>query len=65
MMKNTTFEKVADGVFINNDPEGLAAFKARKNRNKKVDEMSDDINTLKEELAEIKDALKILIQNRM
>lgn len=65
MNNHSNFEKVSDGVFVNTDEAGLLAYKARKKRNKMVDEMSDDINTLKEELAEIKDALKILIQNRM
>ena len=44
------------------DKEGLAQYRARKKQDSKVDEITSDINSLKSELSEIKEALKILIE---
>lgn len=44
------------------DKEGLTQYKARKKQDSKVDEITSDINSLKSELSEIKEALKILIE---
>lgn len=62
MSANTKFREVASGVFINTDKEGLAQYKARKKQDSKVDAITSDINSLKSELTEIKEALKILIE---
>lgn len=56
------FKQVYDGVFINTDMEGLAQYKIKKKQARRVDEISDDINSLKSELTEIKEALKFLIE---
>lgn len=50
--------KVRDGVLINTDNSSLAAYKNKKKRDKRVDEMQEDIQTLKNDLQEIKDLLK-------
>lgn len=59
---NTKFKEITPGVFINTDTDGLTQYKARKRQNAKVDEITSDINSLKSELTEIKEALKILIE---
>jgi hypothetical protein len=56
------YEEAASGVYINSDAEGLAQYKAKKQQSKRVEEISSDINSLKSELTEIKEALKFLIE---
>jgi len=62
MSTNTKFREVGSGVFINMDKEGLTQYKEKKKQDSKVDEITSDINSLKSELSEIKEALKILIE---
>lgn len=50
--------KVREGVLINTDNNSLAAYKNKKKRDRRVDEMQEDIQTLKNDLEEIKDLLK-------
>ena len=50
--------KVREGVLINTDNNSLAAYKNKKKRDKRVDEMQEDIQTLKNDLQEIKDLLR-------
>lgn len=50
------------GALINVDNDGLAAYRAERNRNKQISKVTDDINSLKSELFEIKEALKLLIE---
>ena len=50
--------KVREGVLINTDNNSLAAYKNKKKRDRRVDEMQEDIETLKNDLEEIKDLLK-------
>ena len=50
--------KVRDGILINTDNNSLAAYKNKKKRDMRVDEMQEDIQTLKNDLQEIKDLLK-------
>lgn len=57
-----TYKQLQPGVFVNSDREGLAQYKQRKNQSKRVDEICSDINSLKSELTEIKEALKFLIE---
>jgi hypothetical protein len=54
----------ASNALLSNDAEGLAAYKARKNQSRKLDEVCDDINSLKEDLALIKDAIQVILKNR-
>ena len=50
--------KVREGVLINTDNKGLAAYKNKKRREQNIDKMQEDINVLKDDLQEIKDLLK-------
>lgn len=54
----------ATNSLLSNDHDGLAAYKARKNQSRKLDEVCDDINSLKEDLALIKDAIQVILKNR-
>jgi hypothetical protein len=50
--------KVREGVLINTDNNSLAAYKNKKRRDRRVDEMQEDIQSLKNDLQEIKDLLR-------
>jgi hypothetical protein len=50
--------KVRDGVLINTDNSSLSAYKNKKRREVMIDHMHSDMQTMKEELQEIKDLLK-------
>jgi hypothetical protein len=50
--------KVREGVLINTDNNALAAYKNKKQRERNIDIMQEDIQTLKSDLQEIKDLLK-------
>lgn len=50
--------KVSEGVLINTDNTSLSAYKNKKRREAMIDDMRDDMQTMKEELQEIKDLLK-------
>ena len=45
--------KVRDGVLINTDNTSLNAYKNKKKREQMVDDMCDDMQTMKQELQEI------------
>lgn len=50
--------KVSEGVLINTDNTSLSAYKNKKRRELMIDDMRNDMQTMKEELQEIKDLLK-------
>lgn len=50
--------KVSEGVLINTDNTSLSAYKNKKRREVMIDDMRNDMQTMKEELQEIKDLLK-------
>ena len=52
----------ATGALLCVDNNGLAAYKKSKARSLQMDKMCDDINSLKEELFDIKNVLKTIIQ---
>ena len=52
------FWKSRDGVLINKDNEGLAAYKKRKIKEHKLETIFDEIDTLKNDMSEIKELLK-------
>jgi len=56
------YKEVEPGVFENQDPSELAKYRKQKRAFGKVDEITDDINSLKSELTEIKKALQFLIE---
>lgn len=49
-------------ALISTDHSGLAAYKAKKNQSLKIDEVCNDINSLKQDLADIKEALKVILK---
>ena len=50
--------KVSEGVLINRDNEALAVYKKMKQKNNTISEMQTDIQSLKNDMAEIKELLK-------
>lgn len=60
--KNLKYKEVEPGVFENQDPSELDKYRKQKRAFGKVDEITDDINSLKSELTEIKQALQFLIE---
>lgn len=50
--------KVREGVLINTDNKALAAYKNKKKRETMVDDMHNEMQTLKDDIAEIKELLK-------
>lgn len=50
--------KVREGILINTDNGALAAYKNKKKREKTLDLMQEEMQTLKDDLQEIKDLLK-------
>jgi hypothetical protein len=51
-------------ALISRDYKGLIEYRSKKNQSRQLVKVTDDINTLKEELADIKSALKILIERK-
>lgn len=49
---------------MNTDRTALAAYKARKKQSVRMEEVCNDINSLKEDLADIKSALQAILKNR-
>ena len=49
---------------VNTDSEGLAAYKARRFSKDRMKELETDINSVKQELTDIKKMLQLLIANR-
>jgi len=54
--------KVDEGVLINNDKEALAAYKMRKERERRVIKLEENLNSLSFEIREIKELLKGLVK---
>jgi hypothetical protein len=54
--------KVDEGVLINNDKEALAAYKMRKEKERRVIKLEENLNSLSFEIREIKELLKGLVK---
>jgi hypothetical protein len=54
----------SSSAVVNTDFEGLAAYKARRYSKDKMTELETDINSVKQELTDIKNMLQLLIANR-
>jgi DNA-binding transcriptional regulator YhcF (GntR family) len=54
--------KVTEGVLINKDNDALKAYKARKEKERKVSSMIDDMDNLKRDMQEIKEILRGLVK---
>lgn len=62
MSDTTTFRREASAL-INTDLDGLAAYKTRRDRMKKIEELETDINTIKQDMSEIKTLLQNILNN--
>jgi hypothetical protein len=51
-----------EGFLINKDSNGLAAYKARKSRDKEIDSMKEEVSSLKSDIQEIKEMLKKVLE---
>ena len=54
--------KSPEGFLINKDNNALAAYKARKARDKDLDAVKEEVSSMKEDLREIKEILKGLVK---
>jgi hypothetical protein len=54
--------KTPEGFLINKDNNALAAYKAKRQREKEMDTLKEDVSSLKNDLQEIKDLLKGLVK---
>lgn len=54
--------KERDGVLINKDEDGLRAYKQRKVQAQKLKSFEEDLLTLKDDMAEIKNLLRALVK---
>jgi prefoldin subunit 5 len=54
--------KVGEGMLINTDNDSLKAYKSRKLREKKIDDLDKSMESMKNELSEIKELLKGLVK---
>lgn len=50
--------KDRDGILINKDEEGLAAYKMRKQQFRRIDTMEVEINALRNDISEIKEMIR-------
>lgn len=54
--------KASDGILINKDEASLNKYKAERNHLRRMKMMENDLNTLKEDMAEIKNLLRGLVK---
>ena len=54
--------KTSEGVLINKDTESLRAYKTRKMRERKIETIDSEVNTIKKDIEEIKNLLRSLIK---
>jgi seryl-tRNA(Sec) selenium transferase len=52
----------SDGFLINKDNAALEAYRKKRNREKELDTLTDDVKTLKEDMQEIKELLRGLVK---
>jgi len=63
-MEDHKYRRNTSGILMNTDRTALAAYKARKKQSVRMEEVCNDINSLKEDLADIKSALQAILKNR-
>lgn len=54
--------KTKDGILINKDNDALKAYKKKKEQVRKMKNLEEDIDSLKNDMAEIKELLKGLLK---
>ena len=60
MSDTTTFRREASAL-INTDFDGLTAYKTRRDRMKKIEELETDIDNIKQDMTEIKMLLQKIL----
>jgi hypothetical protein len=50
--------KVTDGILINKDVDALKLYKTKKQRERRIDEIQEDVMSLKDDIQEIKQLLR-------
>ena len=58
------FYKAGEGIVINKDNEALAAYKKRKQKERRIEEVREEVNALKSDVSEIKEMMKQLLVAR-
>lgn len=56
------YKDTNSGAVINKDNTALQAYKARKHRERQIDEISSDVDNMKHDIDEIKQLLKALVE---
>ena len=51
-----------EGFLINKDSNALAAYKARKNRDKELDKVKEEVSSMRDDITEIKEMLKKVLK---
>lgn len=54
--------KISEGVLINKDNDALKSYKLRKNKEKKIDLIENELSSLKSDIEEIKNLLRGLVK---
>jgi len=60
MAKKTTIPgiyKVTEGILINKDNDALRAYKARKKKDRQIEEVQNEVNELRKDISDIKGLL--------
>lgn len=58
------FYKAGEGIIINKDNGALAAYKKRKQKERRIEEVREEVNALKSDVSEIKEMMKQLLVTR-
>ena len=61
--ENSFVKNTKNLALINQDIAGLKEYKANKDTSNKMMQLSDEINTMKSEISEIKSLLQLLVNN--
>lgn len=55
------FYKAGEGIVINKDNDALLAYKKRKQKERRIEEVREEVNALKSDISEIKEMMKQLL----
>ena len=55
---------LTNNAILNTDSSGLQAYKRARNKQREIDAMAEDLNSLKTDVDEIKSLLKALLEKR-
>jgi len=59
--ENRFVKNIRNGALINNDIQGIKEYKQKKDSSAKIQAISEEINTMKTEMSEIKNLLQQLV----